>query len=1206
MEPKDCLERLMELVEAHHLYHVKTLDRDDARGVLRWMGAGSAAECAPPAPDEDAVSWLRALCDRNGVNRDSLEITRIDAEPNLEGKERLVVCIERRRGEVRALWHCGSLVLFDVIAPGAVRNLCGRGAVSLCRELKGKMPRSASPFVEFASHAASVAMPRKQASAPVLNGLVPKSYDTVRPKTPMTVADGFAREHCPKAATVKSSRWTLYTKVNEMLLNHRRSGSELERGEDGDDVDIGPLLRDRGAVLGRGGFGVTVRLGGGLVAKVNLFPEMVDWSVPFVNDEFQRYAHVASQMEEILTGVSIKHPNVLRTFGGFWCEAPGYGLGGRAVAVMEMAVCSLHEFALLMDRDTRYVPLVELDTLNALDYLRGRAMQHRDITHRNILVCRANGRKPMSVSFKISDFGTACNFSTPDQPRGTRTNRAPEVLWCLEADTGTDVFSWYCVMWELYSGTPLVGYRAEDRQRGFCRKTYAKNLSELVGVYTPRNEDAFRSEYMKGIHAEELWRRYSNARPSVSAILEKLSESARTTTRPVTDREFIALGPLCITLFPQERYSPSELLSLPRYRTLQADASPPEIPRATIPLSVSAGEYRATDVVTCDDCAPKALLDQTKLVPVTAYRHTDKEFYGVDVMRLAPGRIQPYAWYASKASSFAGRGAVKRKAELREEAGGVKVYVAGSSDAPTRPQGQRSDPVSLVEPESSRPVESRHELGDRASRHLRTTAVERAAADERAGPSARKRAEKTQHLCRREDSETSFARVERETIAGSAVASDRRAHPSGAPTEPAAVEEPQSRVFVKGRMRRAAGEIDTGMAILVRGTENEEAMFMENVVELSQTLTEMHPGIFAGPSRGLCKCSASDGVVVFQYALLLKDCTPASEWTPSQPPHSKERFVAQVLLLLREALLSKCLPVHALDPRNLLICQGAVVIDAVGYLSRHFRKGGPLVGECGEAALELCVDIADRRLPGTTLGAWLKAARGQASTGELADALNVAIESLGAYGDERIGVPDRLTLDQGLYFTFKEYTAEIPTWLAEAGEGSGSGNWTTRALDVGARLLVYGTPPCARGDQADPESLSRCGAFNAVIRNLVLRLKAKVLGETRLEIAALNCTSAPLKVTVNRSALTGVSGVDELDRARLQFCEQGKCYMHDANPGSSLDSLKWAPVIMFSKHMRTGPLRELSVEYYKGFPAVRRRLQLLGGDRTANDKEIAV
>ncbi|KAF0023415.1 hypothetical protein F2P81_024045 [Scophthalmus maximus] len=263
---------------------------------------------------------------------------------------------------------------------------------------------------------------------------------------------------------------------------------------------------------------------------------------------------------------------------------------------MEMAVCSLDEFSVLMDQDTRYVPLVELDTLRALEYLHGRDMQHRDITHGNILVCEDKDRKPMPMAFKLSDFGTACN--------STRTNRSPEVLWCLEADTRTNVFSWYYVMWELYSGEPLVGYRADDHRRGFCRKTYARNLSELVGVYEPKDRDAFRSEYMKGSEAEELFQRYGTARPSALDILKKLTELAKSTRR-VTDREFIALGLLCITLFPQERYSPPELLALPRHCALKVDIKPGEIPNATRPLSVGAGGYRTTDILVCNDRVSK-------------------------------------------------------------------------------------------------------------------------------------------------------------------------------------------------------------------------------------------------------------------------------------------------------------------------------------------------------------------------------------------------------------------------------------------------------------------------------------------------------------------------------------------------------------------------------------------------------------------------
>ncbi|AWO97842.1 GA16242 [Scophthalmus maximus] len=462
---------------------------------------------------------------------------------------------------------------------------------------------------------------------------------------------------------MNSSQWTLYADVKEMLLNRMRSRSESARSDDDDgDIDIEPLLCDQSAVLGRGGFGVIVRIRDNLVVKVNLFPQMVNWSVPYVTVVFRRYAHV-----------------------------PGHQLGGRAVAIMEMAVCSLHEFSVLMDQDTRYVPLVELDTLRALEYLHGRAMQHRDITHRNILVCEDKDRKPMLVAFKLSDFGTACNFSTPDQPRGTRTNRSPEVLWCLEADTRTDVFSWYCVMWELYSGEPLVGYRADDHSEGFCRKTYARNLSELVGVYEPKDRDAFRSEYMKGIEAEELFQRYGTARPSAPDILKKLTELAKSTRSRIH-----ALGLLCITLFPQERYSPPELLALPRYCALKVDIKLGEIPNATMPLSISVGGYRTTDIVVCNDCVPKALLEQTKDSQVTTYKHTLKAFYGIDVMRLAPCHIQPYAWYSRKVDILAvvpgsTRAVAKRKAQPCEAWHG-KIYVpftAGASapEDSIRPQG---------------------------------------------------------------------------------------------------------------------------------------------------------------------------------------------------------------------------------------------------------------------------------------------------------------------------------------------------------------------------------------------------------------------------------------------------------------------------------------------------------------------------------------
>uniref|UniRef100_A0A3B3ZND8 Protein kinase domain-containing protein n=1 Tax=Periophthalmus magnuspinnatus TaxID=409849 RepID=A0A3B3ZND8_9GOBI len=226
-------------------------------------------------------------------------------------------------------------------------------------------------------------------------------------------------------------------------------------------------------MLGRGGFGVTVAISDALAAKTNLFPEMTDWSTPFIDNQFYRYAHVASQVEEIMLGVSMNHPNILRTFGGYWCDIPDYQLGGRAVVIMERAMFSVQEFMCRVQRDTSVVPMVELDTLRGLDYLRSRRIQHRDLTYRNILVCHQPDRKPLPFAFKISDFGTSCNYSTPDQPRGNRVHMAPELLWCLNSATGSDIFSWYCVMWELYSGSPLIAYNDAAKAQGYSKNRFA-------------------------------------------------------------------------------------------------------------------------------------------------------------------------------------------------------------------------------------------------------------------------------------------------------------------------------------------------------------------------------------------------------------------------------------------------------------------------------------------------------------------------------------------------------------------------------------------------------------------------------------------------------------------------------------------------------------------------------------------------------------
>lgn len=442
-------------------------------------------------------------------------------------------------------------------------------------------------LINFCSRPNQAIHPLPQGTHPVLYVHQPECNKTVTPRACSSESDRFNREYVnPAQPQGKVNPWSVYSGVP----------SDLQCN-----IDIEKAIQDPCKLLGRGGFGVTVVTSTVHVAKVNMFPEMADWSVPVIDDPFYRYTHAASQAEEIMVGVSMKHPNVLRTFGGYWCDIPGCQLGGRAV--MEKALFSLQEFIAKMNvdktknaagatnisreqppqpkRNTALIPIIDLDTLRGLDYLQSRNIQHRDLTYRNILVCHDPSRTPVPFAFKISNFGMACNYSTPNQQRGNRVHMAPEVLWCLNSTMASDVFSWYCVMWELYAGVPLIEYRTSSLE--YCKKIYADHLSKLVGVYTPSNpETAFLSSHMKAFDGEMLYNQYRDRRPTADDISSTLSHMGKA----IRDQTFVNVGVLCITLFPQERWTPAQLLKLNRYTYLAHDVSDATVPCHIIPSTV--------------------------------------------------------------------------------------------------------------------------------------------------------------------------------------------------------------------------------------------------------------------------------------------------------------------------------------------------------------------------------------------------------------------------------------------------------------------------------------------------------------------------------------------------------------------------------------------------------------------------------------------
>lgn len=134
---------------------------------------------------------------------------------------------------------------------------------------------------------------------------------------------------------------------------------------------------------------------------------------------------------------------------------------------------------------------------------------------------------------------------------------------------------------------------------------------------------------------------HKDNRPSTQAILNNLNHMSCA----IADRYFVSMGVLCITLFPQERWSPSRLLKLDRYQCLSWDISEAKLPTTTaMPLSIQVGKYRPTDIIMGDDCVPDEL---TKMMtdrsaagsPVTLIKPNLKVYYGIDFMKFRKFRM---------------------------------------------------------------------------------------------------------------------------------------------------------------------------------------------------------------------------------------------------------------------------------------------------------------------------------------------------------------------------------------------------------------------------------------------------------------------------------------------------------------------------------------------------------------------------------------
>lgn len=145
----------------------------------------------------------------------------------------------------------------------------------------------------------------------------------------------------------------------------------------------------------------------------------------------------------------------------------------------EMLSINLYEFIKnnkFQGMSLSLVRRIALQLANSLKFLRKQNIIHCDLKPENILL-----RSPNKSSIKVIDFGSSClvheRLYTYIQ---SRFYRAPEVILGLPYDTAIDMWSFGCILAELFTGYPIFPGENEVRLR-VRRNAHARVLACAAG-----------------------------------------------------------------------------------------------------------------------------------------------------------------------------------------------------------------------------------------------------------------------------------------------------------------------------------------------------------------------------------------------------------------------------------------------------------------------------------------------------------------------------------------------------------------------------------------------------------------------------------------------------------------------------------------------------------------------------------------------------
>ncbi|EPZ33512.1 kinase-like protein [Rozella allomycis CSF55] len=259
----------------------------------------------------------------------------------------------------------------------------------------------------------------------------------------------------------------------------------------------------------------------------------------------------------------LNHENILKVDAAFVSES--YASFEDIYLVSELMDMDLHQLiSSKQNLSYDHCIFISYQIARALKYLHSANIIHRDLKPSNILI---------NMNCDLGDFGLArdlnvhLNQDDKQQMSGyiaTRWYRAPEIIFQVKKyTTAIDIFSFGCIMFEIFTGTPLMPGRTTMHQIKLMIQTLGSQDLEIFR--TAENQDIFKVAASFCNNKEE---------PGMNKLLLSLPLHARNVIKG------------CLELNPDKRFDSNALIKNPFFQVFHDPNDEGKLePITGIPLS---------------------------------------------------------------------------------------------------------------------------------------------------------------------------------------------------------------------------------------------------------------------------------------------------------------------------------------------------------------------------------------------------------------------------------------------------------------------------------------------------------------------------------------------------------------------------------------------------------------------------------------------